>query len=88
MAKYPNIPNIYYSHKELKSFGLHILVLHEILENIVLNIFKYIFSYKWIKNRKKKKLNYSQRFLNCIKRYNDLYTLKLYKLKALIRKNL
>ena len=43
MANCPNIPNIYYSKKELKYFGLEILVIHEILEHIVLNIFKYIF---------------------------------------------
>ena len=34
---------IYYSQKELKHFGLDILVIHAILDHIVLNIFKYIF---------------------------------------------
>ena len=34
---------IYYLQKELKHFGLEILVIHKILEDIVLNIFKNIF---------------------------------------------
>ena len=40
---YPNLPNIYYSLKELKHFGLEILVIHRLLEYIILDIFKYIF---------------------------------------------
>ena len=37
-------------------------------------------------NQKRKNLKYSQRFLNYVKR-QDLNTLKLYTLKALLRKN-
>ena len=46
---------IYYSQKELKHFDLEVLVIHEILENIALNIFKYIFPYICTKIRKEKK---------------------------------
>ena len=57
---------MYYSQKELKYFGLEILVIHGILEDIVLSIFKYIFWYIYTKIRKEKNspsfLNYSQRF--------------------------
>ena len=60
---------IYYSQKELKHFGLEILVINEILECIVLNISKNIFWYKCIKIRKGKNLNYSQRFLNYSQRF-------------------
>ena len=45
MANCPNIPNIYVIHKkELKHFGLEILVIHGVLEYIALNICKYIFT--------------------------------------------
>ena len=40
VANCPNIPNIYYSQKELNYVGLEILVIHGILEHVVLNIFK------------------------------------------------
>ena len=62
---------IYYSQKELKHFGLQISVIHEILEHIVLNIFKYIFWYKCTKIRKEENLNYSKRFLNYIMCHKD-----------------
>ena len=42
MVSCPNIPDIYYSQKELKYFDLEILVVHGILEHIFLNIFKYV----------------------------------------------
>ena len=72
---------IYYSQEELKHFGLEILVIHGILEHIVSNIFI------CTKIRKEKNFNYSQRFLNYIKCHKDFNTLKLYTLKALLRKN-
>ena len=86
VANCPNIPNIYYSKKELKYFGLEILVIHEILEHIVLNIFKYIFLYICIKLKKEKKFNYSQIFLDYIKYDKDFNTLKSYTLKSLLSK--
>ena len=61
----------YYSQKELKHFGLQISVIHEILEHIVLNIFKYRFWYKCTKSRKEENLNYTKRFLNYIKCHKD-----------------
>ena len=62
MVNCPNIPNIYiyYLQKELKRFGLEILVIRGILEHIVLNIFKYIFWYTCTKIRKEK--NYHKDF--------------------------
>ena len=45
---------MHYSQKELKHFGLEILVIHGILEHIVLNIFKYIFCYIYTKIRRAK----------------------------------
>ena len=85
---YPNLPNIYYSLKELKHFGLEILVIHRLLEYIILDIFKYIFWYFCTKIRIEKNVNYSQRFFNYIKCHKDFNTLKLYTLKALLSKNL
>ena len=86
VANCTNIPNIYiyYSQKELKHFGLEILVTHGILEQNVLNIFRYIFWYIYTKIRKEKN---SQRFRNYIKCHKDFNTLKLYTLKALLSKN-
>ena len=48
-----------HSQKELRHFGLEILVTHGTLEHIVLNIFKYIFWFICTKFRKEKILNYS-----------------------------
>ena len=45
---------ISYSQKELKHFSLEILVIHGILEDIVLNVFEYIFWYICTKIRKEK----------------------------------
>ena len=45
---------ISYSQKELKYFSLEILVIHGILEDIVLNVFEYIFWYICTKIRKEK----------------------------------
>ena len=39
-ANCPNIPNIHDSQKELKYFGLEILVICKMLEHIILKIFK------------------------------------------------
>lgn len=39
-ANCPNIPNIHDSQKELKYFGLEILVICKILEHTILKIFK------------------------------------------------
>ena len=77
MTNCPNIPNIYYSQKDLKHFGLAILVTREILEHIVLNIALNVCT------KIKKKINYSQRFLNYNKCQN---TFKLYTSKALLSK--
>ena len=62
---------------ELKHFGLEILVIHGILEHIVLNIFENIFWYICTKIRKEKKLNYSQRFLNCVKMITVISSVKI-----------
>ena len=53
---------IYDSERKLKHFGLGILVMHKILANFVLNIFKFTFWYICIKIRKEKNLNYSPTF--------------------------
>ena len=55
MEKGSNIPNIYYSQKELKHFDFEILVIYGILEHTVLNIFKYIFWHICFKISKEKK---------------------------------
>ena len=78
---------IYYLQKELKHSDFEILVIHGILEEIVLNFFKYIFWYKCIKISKEKNLTYSQRFLSYIKCHKDFNILKFYTLKALLTKN-
>ena len=73
---------IYFFHKK----NWNTLVIHRILENIVLNIFKYKFWCICTKIRKEKKLNYSKRFFNYIKLHKDFSTLKLYTFKALLSK--
>ena len=81
MANCPNIPNIYYSKKELKHFGIEILVSLEYC-------FKYFQVYILIhlyQNQKRKK--FIHKTLNYIKGYKDFNTLKLYTLKALLSKN-
>ena len=87
VEKGSNIPNIYYSQKELKHFDFEILVIYGILEHTVLNIFKYIFWHICFKISKEKKKNNSQIFLNYIKVRKDFSTLKLYILKVLLSKN-
>ena len=43
-SKLPEYPGcIYQSQKELKHFGLETLVIHGILDDVVLNILKYMF---------------------------------------------
>ena len=82
----PNIPDTYYSQKELKHFGVEILVIHGILDLIVLNIFKYIF---WCKCIKIEKFLFKlfTRIFELYHHERDLNTLKLYTLKALLSKN-
>ena len=80
VANCSNVPNIYYSQKEFKHFGLEILVIHGILKHIVLNIFRYILYYICNKFRKEKKLKYPYRFFNFIRCHRDFNALKLYTL--------
>ena len=72
---------IYYSEKQVKHFGLETLVIYEILEHIVLNIFKYIFWYLCTRIRKEKNLNYSQKSLNYITCHKHFKSQKHYSLK-------